>query len=332
MMTTLKHPVYPGSCNKTSRIINAATTFCCSIQPSTNNIKVPMSLCCCPPASVVINGATKEIGKAAIVAVTKARGMEIAGASKATGVVVDFTHPGSVYDNVKQVINPSPTNTFGLRSVVYVPNIELETVTALSVFCEKASMGCLVAPTLSIGSVLLQQAALQASFHYNNVEIVESRPDSSDLPSIEAVQIANNLTDLGQRYNREDISTDNPCDLCYKARGQVLGEDGVRVHSMVLPGLTSTTTVHFSGPGEVCFTDRTSNHKVFVAEPDLWPGEVLVEIDQSWRHGLSTLPPIATQLLAAVVPSLPSPTSTHLPLVPSTSPSPDIIATTTAPL
>ncbi|URE23254.1 Dihydrodipicolinate reductase, N-terminus [Musa troglodytarum] len=255
-MTTLKHPVYPGSCSKTSRIINAATTFCCSMQPSTKNIKV------------VINGATKEIGRAAIVAVTKARGMEIAGAvdtnlvghdagklcgmeepleipilndltmisgsiaqTKANGVVVDFTHPGSVYDNVKQAA------AFGLRSVVYVPDIELETVTALSVFCEKASMGCLVAPTLSIGSVLLQQAALQASFHYNNVEI--------DLPSPEAVQIANNLTDLGQRYNREDISTDNP------ARGQVLGEDGVRVHSMVLPGLTSTTTVHFSGPGEV---------------------------------------------------------------------------------
>lgn len=39
--------------------------------------------------------------------------------------------------------------------------------------------GCLVAPTLSIGSLLLQQAALQASFHYNNVEIVESRPDPS---------------------------------------------------------------------------------------------------------------------------------------------------------
>lgn len=36
--------------------------------------------------------------------------------------------------------------------------------------------GCLVAPTLSIGSILLQQGAISASFHYNNVEIVESRP------------------------------------------------------------------------------------------------------------------------------------------------------------
>lgn len=93
-----------------------------------------------------------------------------------------------------------------------------------------------MAPTLSIGSVLLQQAAIQASFHYRNLEIVESRPDPSvsnaplpssresppsvsealafshlqDLPSPDAKQIARNLSDLGQIYNREDLSTDNP--------------------------------------------------------------------------------------------------------------------------
>lgn len=119
---------------------------------------------------------------------------------------------------------------------------------------------------------------------------------------------------------------------------------------MVLPGLTSTTTVHFSGPGEVCWCsfhtqisfivyqqqkkskwflqvysvrhditnvqclmpglilairkvvrlkvfgksnsvaymstqmDHLSNHKVFVAELDLWPGEVLVAIEFFARH------------------------------------------------
>ncbi|KAK4787074.1 hypothetical protein SAY86_010907 [Trapa natans] len=237
----------------------------CSAQPSQPSIKV------------IINGAAKEIGRAAVVAVTKARGMEVAGAvdshlvgedigkvadmepleipiindltmvlgsisqSKEIGVVVDFTDPSIVYDNVKQAI------AFGMRSVVYVPRIKLDTVTALSAFCEKASMGCLVAPTLSIGSILLQQAAISASFHYNNVEIVESRANSRDLPSVDAVQIANNLSNLGQLYNREDLTTD------VKARGQVLGEDGVRVHSLVLPGLPSSTTVHFSGPGEVFF-------------------------------------------------------------------------------
>ncbi|XP_021313049.1 dihydrodipicolinate reductase-like protein CRR1, chloroplastic isoform X1 [Sorghum bicolor] len=159
--------------------------------------------------------------------------------SRATGVVVDFSEPSAVYDNVKQAA------AFGLSSVVYVPKIELDTVTELSAFCEKASMGCLVAPTLSIGSVLLQQAAIQASFHYSNVEIVESRPNPSDLPSQDAIQIANNISDLGQIYNREDMDSSSP------ARGQLLGEDGVRVHSMVLPGLVSSTSINFSGPGEI---------------------------------------------------------------------------------
>ncbi|KAG6716814.1 hypothetical protein I3842_04G067700 [Carya illinoinensis] len=158
--------------------------------------------------------------------------------SKATGVVIDFTDPSTVYDNVKQA------TAFGMKSVVYVPRIKPDTITALSVLCEKASMGCLVAPSLSIGSILLQQAAISASFHYNNVEIVESRASAKDLPSPDAVQIARNLSSLGQIYNRQDISTD------VLARGQVLGEDGLRVHSLVLPGLPSSTTVHFSGPGE----------------------------------------------------------------------------------
>ncbi|KAE8681483.1 putative 4-hydroxy-tetrahydrodipicolinate reductase 3 [Hibiscus syriacus] len=143
--------------------------------------------------------------------------------SKETGVVIDFTQPSAFYDNVKQ------TTAFGLKSVVYVPRIKADTISALSAFCEKASM----------------QAAISASFHYNNVEIVESRAHATDLPSPDAVQIANNLSNLGQIYNREDLSTD------VLARGQVLGEDGVRVHSMVLPGLPSSTTVYFSGPGEV---------------------------------------------------------------------------------
>lgn len=256
---------------------------CTMQQPAQSNIKV------------IINGAAKEIGRAAVIAVTRARGMEVAGAvdnycvgedigklcdmetaleipimndltmvlgsisqSRATGVVVDFTDPSTVYDNVKQTI------AFGMRSIVYVPRIELDTVAALSAFCDKASMGCLVAPTLSIGSILLQQAAITASFHYNNVEIVESRPTARDLPSQDAIQIANNLSNLGQLYNREDISTN------VVARGQVLGEDGVRVHSMILPGLPSSTTVYFSGPGEVL----TLKHEITDVQ-SLMPGLIL---------------------------------------------------------
>nr|XP_027092499.1 dihydrodipicolinate reductase-like protein CRR1, chloroplastic isoform X2 [Coffea arabica]XP_027092684.1 dihydrodipicolinate reductase-like protein CRR1, chloroplastic isoform X2 [Coffea arabica]XP_027102252.1 dihydrodipicolinate reductase-like protein CRR1, chloroplastic isoform X2 [Coffea arabica] len=244
---------------------------------------------------VIVNGAAKEIGRAAVVAVTKARGMEVAGAvdsylvgedigkvcdmeealeipimndltmvlgsisqSKGMAVVVDFTDPTTVYDNVKQA------TAFGMNSVVYVPRIKQDTVMALSSFCEKASMGCLVAPTLSIGSILLQQAAISASFHYNNVEIVESRANAADFPTQDAIQIANNISNIGQLYNRQDISTE------VQARGQVLGEDGVRVHSLVVPGLPSSTTVYFSRPGEV----YTIKHDITDVQ-SLMPGLIL---------------------------------------------------------
>ncbi|XP_058110413.1 dihydrodipicolinate reductase-like protein CRR1, chloroplastic [Magnolia sinica] len=93
--------------------------------------------------------------------------------SKAVSVVINFIDLPTVYDNVKQA------TAFGMRSVVYVPRISVDTVTTLSAFFEKASMGCLVALMLSVGSVLLQHVAISASFHCKNVEIVESVPNAS---------------------------------------------------------------------------------------------------------------------------------------------------------
>ncbi|BAS81986.1 Os03g0117000 [Oryza sativa Japonica Group] len=214
-MVTLCHSVHTRASGKIGRRNAAAKVFCSTqMPPSQITIKVlwvmtlwiffSSSTVTCSEGKiwwyiekVVIIGATREIGRTAIVAVSKARGMELAGAidsqcvgldageingmeealeipvlndltmvlgsiaqSRATGVVVDFSEPSTVYDNVKQAA------AFGLNSVVYVPNIELDTVTELSAFCEKASM---------------------------------------DLPSQDAIQIANNISDLGQIYNREDL-------------------------------------------------------------------------------------------------------------------------------
>ncbi|KAK8974705.1 hypothetical protein V6N11_013171 [Hibiscus sabdariffa] len=74
------------------------------------------------------------------------------------------------------------------------------------------------------------------SFFYISISIICILRESQH----DAIQIVNNLSNLGQIYNREGLSTN------VLARRQVLGEDGVCVHSMVLPGLPSSTTVYFS--------------------------------------------------------------------------------------
>ncbi|KAL4362768.1 hypothetical protein GQ457_04G012840 [Hibiscus cannabinus] len=95
--------------------------------------------------------------------------------------------------------------TFGLKSVVYVPRIKVDTVSALSAFLRESQHG-----------------------------------EGSSILSTDAIQIVNNLSNLGQIYNIEGLSTN------VLARRQVVGEDGVCVHSMVLPGLPSSTTIYFS--------------------------------------------------------------------------------------
>ncbi|XP_024359335.1 dihydrodipicolinate reductase-like protein CRR1, chloroplastic isoform X2 [Physcomitrium patens] len=206
-------------------------SFCpplCSIGGSNRNPNV---------IKVVVNGAGSELGKAAVAAIHKARGMEVAGAldskyqgqdagevaglaesleipilndivmvlgslSQGTsmGVFVDLDDPAAVYENVRQA------TAFGLKSVVGVPGLGMDKVGALSSFCEKASTGCIVAPSLSIGAVLLQQAAASAAFQYKHVEIIESQEGLSEYPSQQATQLASSLSGLGQMYNEGDDS------------------------------------------------------------------------------------------------------------------------------
>jgi chloroplast NAD(P)H dehydrogenase len=229
------------------------------------------------PIKVVVNGAASDLGKAAILAITRARNMALAGAvdshqngrdagelagleeplelpvmndlvmvlgslsqSTQSGVMVDFTtNLGQVYENVRQA------TAFGLKSVVCSPDLDEEVVGGLITFCEKASTGCVICPTLSIGRVLLQQAAIQAAFHYGAVQIIEaSGDDSGPVPSSEATSFAQNLSGLGRIYNEGAQGKDAP------ARGAMVG-DNVRVHSLLMPGPgLSSMDVRLSGPGE----------------------------------------------------------------------------------
>ncbi|CAI5487833.1 unnamed protein product, partial [Closterium sp. Naga37s-1] len=64
---------------------------------------------------------------------------------------------------------------FGLSSVVVGAHIPEDELSGLYEFCDKASMGCIIAPTLSILSILLERAATQFAFHCSHAHIIESR-------------------------------------------------------------------------------------------------------------------------------------------------------------
>ena len=232
------------------------------------------------PIPVVVNGAAGKMGREVIKAVTSAEDMILVGAvdnnpdllgqdigevagcgaleipilndlqsvlvlatqEAIQGVMVDFTHPDSVYDNVRSAI------AYGVRPVVGTTGLSDEQLQELSDFAEKASTGTLVIPNFSIGMVLLQQAALRASEYFDHVEIIELHHNQkADAPSGTAIKTAQMLAEMGKSFNPPLVTE---TEHLTGARGSLAGEN-IRIHSVRLPGLIAHQEVIFGAAGQI---------------------------------------------------------------------------------
>jgi 4-hydroxy-tetrahydrodipicolinate reductase len=232
------------------------------------------------PIPVVINGAAGKMGREVIKAVASAPDMTLLGAidhnpelldkdageiagcgtlevpitnqfepmlamaaqERQLGVMVDFTHPNTVYDSVRSAI------AYGVRPVVGTTGMSASQIHDLAEFAEKASTGCLIVPNFSIGMVLLQQAAVQASKYFDHVEIIELHHNQkADAPSGTAIQTAKLLAEIGKTYNPPLVNEE---EKLAGARGS-LAEEGIRIHSVRLPGLIAHQEVIFGAPGQI---------------------------------------------------------------------------------
>ncbi|WP_267383163.1 4-hydroxy-tetrahydrodipicolinate reductase [Cyanobacterium sp. uoEpiScrs1] len=229
---------------------------------------------------VVVNGAAGKMGREVIKAVSQAQDMMLIGAvdhsleyhgqdvgevagcgalevpivndlqsvlvlatqNKIQGVMVDFTHPDGVYENVRSAI------AYGIRPVVGTTGLSEDQIEELGKFAEKASTGCLIIPNFSVGMVLLQQAAAQAAQHFEHVEIIELHHNQkADAPSGTALKTAQMLSELGKMYNPPSVKE---TETIQGARGGLVNNN-TRIHSVRLPGLIAHQEVIFGAKGEL---------------------------------------------------------------------------------
>lgn len=243
---------------------------------------------------VVVNGAAGKMGREVVKAVSQAEGMTLIGAvdrnpnyvgqdagevagcgavevpilndlqgvlllatqEQVQGVMVDFTHPAGVYDNVRTAI------AYGVRPVVGTTGLSAEQIDDLAEFAQKASTGALIAPNFSIGMVLLQQAAVQASQYFEHVEIIELHHNQkADAPSGTAIKTAEMLSEIGKLYNPPRVEES---ETLAGARGGLAGNN-IRIHSVRLPGLIAHQEVIFGAAGQI-YTLRhdTSDRAAFM--------------------------------------------------------------------
>jgi 4-hydroxy-tetrahydrodipicolinate reductase len=156
-------------------------------------------------------------------------------------VAVDFTHPDAVLDNVRWLIERHVHAVVGTTGVGPDDLAEMERLLEK----EGGRSNVIVAPNFAIGAVLAERFAAEASRYFPAVEVIELHHDQkADSPSGTALSAAKRLAreraDAYRGPDRESLEGSRGGDV-----------EGVRVHSVRLPGLVAHQEIILGGPGQV---------------------------------------------------------------------------------
>jgi 4-hydroxy-tetrahydrodipicolinate reductase len=178
----------------------------------------------------------------------------------APDVMVDFTVPETVVDNIKLAVENK------VNVVVGTTGISPEEIKTFDGLAQAAGVGVVIAPNFAIGAILMMKFAAQAARYLPHVEIIELHHDRKlDAPSGTAVKTAELIME-----SREAFRQGHP-DEYEKYPGARGGEfGGMRLHSVRLPGLVAHQEVLFGGLGQVL----TIRHDSITRE-SFMPGVIL---------------------------------------------------------
>ena len=172
-------------------------------------------------------------------------------------VLVDFTHPDVVMDNLRFAIDQ------GIHAVVGTTGFTPERLETVRSWLAEAATdtGVLVAPNFGIGAVLSMKFAQLAAKYYDSAEVIEwHHPGKADAPSGTAVRTAQLIAAA-----RADAGMQPPPDATSQSLDGARGADvdGVHVHALRIAGMVAHQEIVFGAEGETLTIrhdslDRTS--------------------------------------------------------------------------
>lgn len=162
---------------------------------------------------------------------------------RGASVVVDFTHPDSVMENIRWCI------ANGIDMVVGTTGFtEARVDQVRGWLAETPERGVILASNFSIGAALMMKFSEQAARFYDGVEIVELHHNrKAEAPSGTSRSTAERISRARAQAQRPPMS-----DATVSEDAGARGTDqyGVRVHSVRLPGLVAHQEVLFGSAGE----------------------------------------------------------------------------------
>lgn len=155
-------------------------------------------------------------------------------------VMIDFTRPSVVFDGVMLALKHKVSPVVGTTGL---SDQQLEAIRAASLENETPAF---VAPNFALGAVLMMKFAVEAAKYFSDVEIVELHHDKKlDAPSGTAALTAKMINDVRPKHRQGHPDEVEKID---RVRGGEL--DGIRIHSVRLPGYVAHQEVIFGGLGQ----------------------------------------------------------------------------------
>ena len=216
---------------------------------------------------VGVLGSSGKVGQAIVAGVADAADTEFtvgvdkgdalsAFVDSGTRVVVDFTHPDVVMDNLKYLVDN------GIHAVVGTTGFTAERLAQVREWVgAQPGVGVLIAPNVAIGAILSMHFAQQAARFFTSAEVIElHHPQKADAPSGTAGRTAELVAQARAEAGLAPMPDATSTGLD-GARGALVGD--VHVHSVRLAGLVAHQEVLFGTQGETLTIrhdsmDRTS--------------------------------------------------------------------------
>ncbi|MGH8960595.1 MAG: 4-hydroxy-tetrahydrodipicolinate reductase [Jatrophihabitantaceae bacterium] len=190
-------------------------------------------------------------------------------------VLVDFTHPDVVMDNVRFAVDQ------GIHAVVGTTGFTPERLDTVRTWLADApELGVLVAPNFGIGAVLSMKFAELAAKYYDSAEVIElHHPGKADAPSGTAVRTAQLIAAA-----RTAAGLPPPPDVTSQALDGARGADvdGIHVHALRIAGMVAHQEIVLGTEGETLTIRHDSLHR-----SSFMPGVLLAVRQILSRPGLT---------------------------------------------
>lgn len=155
-------------------------------------------------------------------------------------ILIDLTIPQVGYEHAISALHHN------VRPVVGTSGFTSEQIATLARLSKESRMGGIIAPNFAIGAVLMMQFAKSAAKYFPDVEVIEKHHDQKlDAPSGTAVKTAELIQEIREQKSQGHPNED---EILQGARGAEM--NGMRIHSVRLPGLVAHQEVMFGSSGQ----------------------------------------------------------------------------------